>query len=214
MKVLLFRGVGALLLGGAGFGLGWLATAGESGSTKPAILAVLLVVGAILGAGIFPIIFLAPVERMRRYLRRLSLPQVGLATLGLTSGLIVSVLLVPALSRLPDPADWIAPLVTAFVAGGGGLLLFAGRAEELTALLRQPAEERRERLRAARAGATGSASSSTRAPSSTAASPTSRKPASSRGRSSCRASFSTSCATSPTRRTRFDAIGGVAASMC
>ncbi|MGA2285202.1 MAG: PIN domain-containing protein [Dehalococcoidia bacterium] len=135
MKVVLSRGAGALLLGGAGFGLGWLATAEESGSTKAAISIALLVVGAILGAGIFPIIFRAPVERMRRYLRHLSLPQVGLATLGLTSGLIVSALLVPALSRLPDPASWIAPLVAAVVAGGGGLLLFAGRADELTALI-------------------------------------------------------------------------------
>ncbi len=135
MKVLLFRGMGALLLGGGGFGLGRLVTAGESGPTKLAISLALLALGAILGAGIFPIIFLVPMRKARRYWRRVSLPQVGLATLGLTSGLIVSVLLVPAFSRLPDPADWIAPLVTAFIAGGCGLLLFAGRADELSALL-------------------------------------------------------------------------------
>ena len=50
------------------------------------------------------------------------------------AGLIVSALLVPALSRLPEPADWIAPLATAVVAGGAGIALLAGRADELAAL--------------------------------------------------------------------------------
>ncbi len=134
MKLLL-RGVGAVLVGGAGFAAGWLATAGDGGGTRAATATALLAIGAVLGAGIFPIIFLAPVEKMQSYSRRLSLPEAGLATLGLTAGLIVSVLLVPALSRLPDPADWIAPLVAAVVAGSAGLLLFAGRGDELTALL-------------------------------------------------------------------------------
>jgi uncharacterized protein YacL len=127
--------VGALLLGAGGFWLGRLVTAGKNDPMQPAVPLALLVLGAVLGAGIFPIIFLAPVESARRRLRHLSLSQIGLATVGLTSGLIVSVLLVPAFSRLPDPADWIAPLVAALLAGGCGLLLFAGRADELSALL-------------------------------------------------------------------------------
>jgi len=71
---------------------------------------------------------------VQRRRRRLSLVQIGLGGLGLIAGLIVSVLLVPALSRLPEPADWIAPLVAAVVFGGVGVILLAGRAGELSSL--------------------------------------------------------------------------------
>ena len=65
-----------------------------------------------------------------------SLPRLALATVGLILGLIISVLLVPALSLLPGPADWIAPIAAAVVAGGIGAVLFASRADDLSSLLR------------------------------------------------------------------------------
>ncbi|HUS82082.1 MAG TPA: PIN domain-containing protein [Dehalococcoidia bacterium] len=134
MKGLLVRGVGALLLGAGGFWMGRVVAAEKTSPTELALSLALLVAGAVLAAGIFPIIFFRPAERARRRLRRLSLFQIGLGGVGLTGGLIVSALLVPVLSRLPEPADWIAPLVTAIVAGGTGTLLMAGRTGELTAL--------------------------------------------------------------------------------
>jgi len=134
MKGFLARGVGALLLGVGGFWLGRVVEAEETDPIELALSLALLIPGAILGAGIIPIIFSRPLERMQRRLRHLSIFQIGLGGLGLTAGLIVSVLLVPVLSRLPDPADWIAPLVTAVVAGGVGIVLMAGRAGEIAAL--------------------------------------------------------------------------------
>jgi uncharacterized protein YacL len=133
MNGLLVRGVGALLLGAGGFWMGRV-VAEKRGAMELALSLVLLAAGAVLAAGIIPIIFSRPVERARRRLRRLSLFQIGLGGVGLTGGLIVSALLVPVLSRLPQPADWIAPLVTAIVAGGTGALLLAGRTGELTSL--------------------------------------------------------------------------------
>ncbi|MCJ7490805.1 MAG: PIN domain nuclease [Dehalococcoidia bacterium] len=135
MKGLLARGVGALLLVAGGFWLGRVVTSEKTSPTESALSLALLVIGAALAAGIIPIIFSRPVERVQRRLRRLSLLQIGLGGLGLTAGLIVSVLLVPALSRLPEPADWIAPLVAAVVAGGTGIMLLAGRSGELSSLL-------------------------------------------------------------------------------
>jgi uncharacterized protein YacL len=135
MKGLLARGVGALLLGAGGFWLGRVVTSEKTSPTELALSLALLILGAALAAGIIPIIFSRPVERVQRRLRRLSLIQIGLGGLGLTAGLIVSVLLVPALSRLPEPADWIAPLVAAVVAGGAGIVLLGGRAGELSALV-------------------------------------------------------------------------------
>jgi len=134
MKGFLAHGVGALLLGAGGFWLGRAVTAEETSPIELALSLALLILGAVLGAGIIPLIFSRPVERMQRRLRHLSLFQIGLGGLGLTAGLIVSVLLVPALSRLPEPADWIAPLVTAVVAGGVGVMLLAGRAGEVATL--------------------------------------------------------------------------------
>ena len=134
MKGFLARGVGSLLLGVGGFWLGRVVEAEETDPIELALSLALLIPGAILGAGIIPIIFSRPLERMQRRLRHLSIFQIGLGGLGLTAGLIVSVLLVPVLSRLPDPADWIAPLVTAVVAGGVGIVLMAGRAGEIAAL--------------------------------------------------------------------------------
>ena len=134
MKGFLTRGVGALLLVAGSFWLGRVVTAEKTSPTELALSLTLLITGAALAAGIIPIIFSRPVERVRRRLRRLSLLQIGLGGLGLTAGLIVSVLLVPALSRLPEPADWIAPLVAAVVFGGVGVILLAGRAGELSAL--------------------------------------------------------------------------------
>lgn len=134
MNGFLARGVGALLLGTGGFWLGRVVEAEETDPIELALSLALLIPGAILGAGIIPIIFSRPLERMQRRLRHLSIFQIGLGGLGLTAGLIVSVLLVPVLSRLPDPADWIAPLVTAVVAGGVGVVLMAGRAGEIAAL--------------------------------------------------------------------------------
>jgi uncharacterized protein YacL len=134
MKGLLVRGTGALLLGAGGFWLGRVVTAEKTSRMELALSLALLALGAVLAAGIIPVIFSRPVERVQRRLRRLSLLQIGLGGLGLTCGLIVSVLLVPALSRLPEPADWIAPLVAAVIAGGAGIMLLAGRAGELSAL--------------------------------------------------------------------------------
>jgi len=134
MKGILARGVGALLLVAGGFWLGRVVTAEKTSPTELALSLTLLVMGAALAAGIIPIIFSRPVERVQRRRRRLSLVQIGLGGLGLIAGLIVSVLLVPALSRLPEPADWIAPLVAAVVFGGVGVILLAGRAGELSSL--------------------------------------------------------------------------------
>ena len=134
MKGLFTRGVGALLLGAGGFWLGRVVAAEETSPTELALSLALLTLGAALAAGIIEIIFSRPIGRVQRRLRRWSLLQIGLGGLGLTAGLIVSVLLVPALSRLPEPADWIAPLVTAVVAGGAGVTLLAGRSGELSAL--------------------------------------------------------------------------------
>jgi uncharacterized protein YacL len=134
MKGLLLRGLGALLLGAGGFWLGRAVTAEKSSQLELASSLALVVLGAALAAGIIPIIFSQPIERVQGRLRRLSLLQIGLGGVGLTAGLIVSVLLVPALSRLPAPADWIAPLVAAVVMGGAGVVLLAGRGSELSAL--------------------------------------------------------------------------------
>jgi uncharacterized protein YacL len=135
MKGFFARGVGALLLGAGGFWLGRLVTVEKTRPVEVALSLVLLFVGAVLAAGIFPVIFQRPVERAQSGMKHVALPEIGLGALGLTSGLIISVLLVPVLSRLPDPADWIAPLVTAFVAGSLGMILLAGRAQELSTLL-------------------------------------------------------------------------------
>jgi uncharacterized protein YacL len=134
MKGLLTRAMGALLLGAGGFWLGRIVTSAENNPIELALSLALMVLGAVLGAGIIPLIFSRPVERMQRRLRHLSLFQIGLGGLGLTAGLVVSALLVPALSRLPDPADWIAPLIAAVVTGGTGLALMVGRADEVAAL--------------------------------------------------------------------------------
>lgn len=134
MKGLLVRGLGALLLVAGGFWLGRVVTAEKTSRAELALSLALLVMGVALAAGIIPIIFSGPIQRVQRRLRRLSLLQIGLGGVGLTSGLIVSVLLVPALSRLPSPADWIAPIVAAVLAGGAGIVLLMGRAGELSAL--------------------------------------------------------------------------------
>ncbi len=134
MKGLLPRGVGALLLGAGVFWLGRMATVKETGPLELGLSLSLLVIGVVLAAGIFPLIFSRPVSRLRRRLRRLSLFQIGMGGLGVTGGLIISALLVPALSRLPDPADWIAPLCAALIAGGMGAILLGGRAGELAAV--------------------------------------------------------------------------------
>ncbi len=135
MRDLTVRGLGVVLLGSGGFWLGRLATAGETGPLGLALSSALVLLGAVLGAGIFPIILSRPLGRAQRWFGSVSLFQIGLATLGLVAGLIISALLVPALSALPQPADWIAPLAAAAVAGSAGLLIMATRGAELSSLL-------------------------------------------------------------------------------
>ena len=135
MKGLLTRGMGALLLGAGGFWLGREVAAEKTNPAEVVLSLALLTVGAVIAAGIIPIIFSRPAGRAQRRLKRLSLLQIGLGGVGLMAGLIVSALLVPALSRLPAPADWIAPLVTAVVAGSAGVMLLGGRSNELASLL-------------------------------------------------------------------------------
>jgi uncharacterized protein YacL len=135
MKGFSTRGVGALLLGAGGLWLGRTLAVKRTSSVELALSLVVLLVGFIFAAGIFGFIFSRPLQRTRRRLRRVSLFQIGMGGLGLTFGLIVSALLVPALSRLPDPANWIAPLATALVAGCIGALLLGGRTAEFASLL-------------------------------------------------------------------------------
>ncbi len=132
MKGFSIRGVGALLLGAGGLWLGRTLAVKRTSSIELALSLVLLAVGVALAAGIFSFIFSRRLERRRR--RRLSLLQISMSGLGLTFGLIVAALLVPALSQLPDPADWIAPLSAAVVAGAAGALLLGGRAGDLKSL--------------------------------------------------------------------------------
>jgi uncharacterized protein YacL len=133
MRDIVNRLTGALLLGTAGAGVGWALTPGESGASAVAIVLVLTLLGAALGMALFPII-LRMFGRAGYGFRAVTLFQTGLAMLGLIGGLIVSALLVPVYSNLPDPADWIAPLVTAAIAGPLGALLLASRSGELSAL--------------------------------------------------------------------------------
>ena len=135
MRDLTARGLGVVLLGSGGFWLGRLATAGGTGPLGLAFSSALVLLGAVLGAGIFPIILSRPLRRAQRWFHSVSLFQIGLATLGLVAGLVISALLVPALSALPQPADWIAPLVAAAVAGSAGLIIMATRGDELSSLL-------------------------------------------------------------------------------
>jgi uncharacterized protein YacL len=139
MLDLIIRGVGAVLLGSGGFWLGRVATEENTDPAALALSSALVLLGAAIGAGVFPYLVLRPAEGVQRWFRSLSLLQLSLATLGLVAGLIVSALLVPALSALPEPADWIAPLATAVIAVALGIWVMVGREEEFAAILERRA---------------------------------------------------------------------------
>jgi uncharacterized protein YacL len=134
MAELIVRVLGAVILGGGGFGLGWLAAGESSDPVALALSSMLLLLGAVVGAWGFPYLLLRPLEKWQRRFRSLSLLQLGLLTLGLLAGLAVSALLVPALSILPEPADWIASLAVAVVAVVLGMGTVLSRQEELAAI--------------------------------------------------------------------------------
>ena len=135
MRGFLARGVGALLLGAGGFWMGRVVSAEDRSPGELVLSLTLLILGAALAAGIIPVIFFRPGGQAKFRFKHLSLSQIGLGSVGLMAGLIVSALLVPALSRLPEPADWVAPLATAVIAGSAGVVLLAGRAGEVAALV-------------------------------------------------------------------------------
>jgi uncharacterized protein YacL len=62
-----------------------------------------------------------------------------LLIIGIITGLIISALLVPALSTLRDPADWISSLAVAAVAVLLSVLLLVSKGEDMIGALRYPA---------------------------------------------------------------------------
>jgi uncharacterized protein YacL len=141
MPDLVVRCTGALVFGGGGF---WAAQAAMTGndSTILTLSSAVVVLGAIFGAGGPPRLLLWPLTAVQRWFRSLSLLQLMLSAAGLIIGLIISALLVPALSGAPEPADWIAPLAVAFLLSAAAMWILLSREEEFATLLRQPGRAR------------------------------------------------------------------------
>jgi uncharacterized protein YacL len=137
MAELVIRILGAVVLGGGGFGLGWLVTEESKDPAALALSSMLLVLSAVVGAWGSPYLVLRPLAKGRRWFRSLSLLQLGLIVVGLLAGLVASALLVPALSVLPAPADWIASLAVAVVAVILGIGVMLSRQEELASIWEQ-----------------------------------------------------------------------------
>src|SRR4030042_4621788 len=134
MLEIVVRALGAVILGGGGFWLGWVAAEEKTDPAAVALASTLLLLGVVLGGWGVPYVLLRPLEGARRRFLSLSLRQLALLTMGLLAGLIVAALLVPILSVLPEPADWIASLVLAVVAVALGIGAMLSRQEEFAAL--------------------------------------------------------------------------------
>jgi uncharacterized protein YacL len=136
MLDLVVRCMEALILGSGGSGVSQVLIEGND-STALGSSPGLLVLGALLGALSLPRLLLWPLAGVQGWFRSLSLLQLALATAGLIIGLIISALLVPALSGLPEPADWITPLAVAFVLSAVAMWMLLSREEEFATLLGQ-----------------------------------------------------------------------------
>ena len=123
------RGAGAVVFGVGGLFLGsWLAR-DQGGATSAALYTALPVAFGSLGAVITPYLVWPPSRWLAYRWRAVSNAQLALGAFGLLLGLIVSALLAPALTSVPGRAGFIAPLVTAALAGSLGAVVGLARGD-------------------------------------------------------------------------------------
>ena len=133
MVELVVRCMEAVVWGSGGL---WGARSAIEGNGPATLLPGLLLLG-MAGSGSLPRLLSWPLRVIQNWFRSFSLLQLTLALAGLIIGLIISALLVPALLRLPEPADWIAPLAAAFLLSAFAMWLLLSRQEEFAAILGQ-----------------------------------------------------------------------------
>lgn len=137
MKVdLLFRIVGALILGIFGWEIG-MELAGTSALTGESIrwVAPLTAVGALIGALLAPWLTTVPARWARLNVRQIPAQQILAAAIGLVVGLMIAALLAWPLSFLPSPFGKLLPAIGALVFGYLGTIVMVLRQKDIFALL-------------------------------------------------------------------------------
>ena len=129
------RIVGAIFFGYLGLRTGQSLAEGDQGLVRILFWTVTPVGFTLFGVLATPLILLPLLRKLQEWAKSIQPAQLVLGTAGLLLGLLVGVLLSPALFTLPGVGGLVAPFVVSFILGILGVAILVGREEEFVAFL-------------------------------------------------------------------------------
>jgi uncharacterized protein YacL len=130
--VLIFRFLGLILFGVAGFYFGDLLTGiiNQNLNTLPYAIGGAAIL-AVIGFVVMPYLSVYPINWLRSYLSKISGPTLAAALVGLVIGLIIAALFSIPIALLPKPFNSILPFVAVLVFGYLGVAIAIGRQTDI-----------------------------------------------------------------------------------
>jgi uncharacterized protein YacL len=132
---LIFRFLGMIILGIAGWRFGEYLAGGAPPEYLLRYVVVLMLAGVALGGLVTPWLTIRPIRFLRRRIRQLPVQELVGIIAGLVLGLVIAVLLSPILGNLPSPFGETLPFIGAVLFGYLGVAVVMMRRRDLFALL-------------------------------------------------------------------------------